>query len=117
MAMRLPLRTQVSCVAGDTRHPVLSLNISASGMLLQPVADAAIGTVLSLEFQIAEVHAAIAVQGKVVRVDGSGGLGVEFLNLAREQENAIRVYVLGSAKESVAVRGSPDYRTRRLFVD
>jgi CheY-like chemotaxis protein len=115
-AARLPLRTGVTCSWLDQKHAVNSLNISESGMLLHPLVDAAIGAEVTLEFKIAEVHASVTVRARIIRKDEEGRLvGVEFVDLPREAQNAIQVYVIGRAKDDGPRREPLNFGPRRLY--
>jgi copper(I)-binding protein len=48
------------------------MNISASGMLLQPAIDEEVGEEVALELKIAEAHTVLKVQARVVRKEGGG---------------------------------------------
>jgi hypothetical protein len=71
------------------------MNISESGMLLQPSLDVEIGEEVSLEFKIAEVNALLNVRARIVRKEGMERVGMEFIGLAPEDINAIQLYVMG----------------------
>jgi len=58
-AARLPMFSEVACTWDNQQHALHSLNISESGMLLQPSLDAAIGAEISVAFKIAEVRASL----------------------------------------------------------
>jgi CheY-like chemotaxis protein len=94
-AARLPLFTQVTCQRRDEEVVLRSMNISESGMLLQTAVDFEEGEAVSLEFDIAEVQARVKVKARIVRKDGRGQAGVEFIDLAPEHQNAIQLYVMG----------------------
>jgi hypothetical protein len=52
-AARLPLFTEVICTWNDRQFPLRSMNISESGMLLQPSVDVDVGQEIGCEFNIA----------------------------------------------------------------
>lgn len=95
---RLPLFTAVQCTFGDRQSSLRSLNISESGMLLQPAPDVSVGQEVSLEFSIIEVRAALQVRARIVRKEGADRIGMKFLGLAPENSNAIQLYVMGRLK-------------------
>lgn len=114
-AARLPLSTEVRC-RWDERHLTLrSMNISESGMLLRPSVDIDVGQEIALEFEIAEVRACLQLRARIVRKEGAERVGVEFIGLAAEHQNAIQLYVMGHLKNPVPPRDPPDFRTRRIF--
>jgi c-di-GMP-binding flagellar brake protein YcgR len=82
-------------VRHDEELVVRSMNVSESGMLLQTTADLRHGEEVSLEFNIAEVQAQVKVKTRIVRNDGRGQAGVQFIDLAPEHQNAIQLYVMG----------------------
>lgn len=94
-AARLPLFTEVHCMWGGWQFPLRGMNISESGMLLQPSLDMGVGQEVSLEFKIAEIRASLSVHARIVRKEGNERLAVEFVGLAPEDQNAIQVYVTG----------------------
>jgi len=74
------------------------MNISESGMLLQPSIEAEVGQEIALDFMIAEVNASLSVQARIVRKEGAEGAAraaVEFHGLTPESQNAIQLYVTG----------------------
>jgi len=94
-AARLPLFTEVNCTWGDRQFPLRSMNISQSGMLLQPSLDAEVGQEVSLDFKITEVRASLSVHARIVRKEGTLRVAIEFIGLAPEDQNAIQLYVMG----------------------
>lgn len=94
-AARLPLFTEVHCKRGDQEFSLRSLNISESGVLLQPGIDAEVGEEVSLKFNIAEVRASLNVHVRIIRKDGTERVGMEFVGLLPEDRNAIQLYVVG----------------------
>ena len=55
----------------------------------------AVGEEVSLEFNFAEFRATLHVRARVVRIDGTERIGMEFIDLAPEDRNAIQLYVMG----------------------
>jgi len=94
-AARLPLFTEVNCTWGDRQFPLRSMNISQSGMLLQPSLDVEVGQEVSLDFKITEVRATLNVRARIVRKEGTLRVAIEFISLAPEDQNAIQLYVMG----------------------
>ena len=94
-AARLPLFTEVNCTRGDRQFPLRSMNISQSGMLLQPSVDVEVGQEVSLDFKITEVCASLNVRARIVRKEGTLRVAIEFIGLAPEDQNAIQLYVMG----------------------
>ena len=94
-AARLPLFTEVNCTWGDRQFPLRSMNISQSGMLLQPSLDAEVGQEVSLDFKITEVRASLSVRARIVRKEGTLRVAIEFISLAPDDQNAIQLYVMG----------------------
>jgi CheY-like chemotaxis protein len=114
-AARLPLFTEVICTSEDRQFSLRSMNISESGMLMQPsVDDIAIGQEVALEFKIAEVGASLSVLAKTVRKEGSERMAVEFIALTPEDHNAIQLYVMGRLKD-YAPSKDLEIGMRRLF--
>ena len=113
-AARLPLFTAVICRWNGREFPVRSLNISESGMLLQPAIDAEVSQEVALEFKIAEVRASLNLQARITRKEGTERVGVEFIGLEPEDRNAIQVYVTGHL-ERLTPREALTLGPRRLF--
>jgi hypothetical protein len=114
-AARLPLFTEVICTWDDRQFPLRSMNISESGMLLQPSVDIEVGQEVELEFKIAEVCASLHVLARVVRKEGTERVGMEFVGLAPEDHNAIQLYVMGRLKDLTPPRDLSGIGLRRLF--
>ena len=114
-AARLPLITEVTCTWDDRRFPLRSMNISESGMLLQPSMDIEVGQEVGLEFKIAEVRASLNVLARIVRKEGNERLGTAFIGLAPEDRNAIQLYVMGRLKDLTPPRDLSGTGMRRLF--
>lgn len=114
-AVRLPLFTEVNCKWGDRQFSLRSVNISETGMLLQPSVDVEEGQEVSLEFKITEIRASLNVRARIVRKDGMERVGVEFSGLAPEDQNAIQLYVMGHLKGQTPPREGPRIGMRRLF--
>jgi hypothetical protein len=112
---RLPLFTEVICTWDDQKIPLRSMNISETGMLLQPSPDIEIGQEVALEFKIAEVRASLSVLARIVRKEGAERVGMAFLGLAPEDQNAIQLYVLGRLKDTTPPRNLSGIGMHRLF--
>jgi CheY-like chemotaxis protein len=112
---RLPLFTEVICTWDDRQFPLRSMNISESGMLLQPSVDAEVGQEVRLEFKIAEVRASLNVLARIVRKAGTERAGVAFIGLAPEDRNAIQLYVMGRLKDMTPPRDLSGIGMHRLF--
>lgn len=116
-AARLPLFTEVVCTWGEKRATLRTMNISESGMLLQGTIDAEVGEDVSLDFKIGEIRAALSLEARLVRKEGSERVGVGFKHLAVEDRNAIHVYVLGRLKQLTPSRDFSDVGLRRMMRD
>jgi CheY-like chemotaxis protein len=114
-AARLPLITEVTCTWENRQFPLRSMNISESGMLLQPSMDIEVGQEVGLEFKIAEVRASLNVLARIVRKEGNERLGTAFIGLAPEDRNAIQLYVMGRLKDLTPPRDLSGTGMRRLF--
>jgi CheY-like chemotaxis protein len=114
-AARLPLFTEVVCTWDDRKFPLRSLNVSESGMLLQPSVDIDLGQEVALEFKIVEIGASLNVLARIVRKEGTERVAIEFIGLAAEDHNAIQLYVMGRLKDLTRPRDLSDVRMRRLF--
>lgn len=114
-AARLPLFTEVICTWKGEKFSLRSLNISESGMLLQPSLDAAVGEEVALEFKIAEVHASLNAPARIIRKEGTERVAVEFIGLAPENQNAIQLYVTGRLESLTHPPKLSDLGPRRVF--
>ena len=114
-AARLPLHTEVICTCDNQPHALHSLNISESGMLLQPSLDVAIGSEASLAFKIGEVRASLNLRARIIRKEGNERVAFEFIELAPEDRNAIEVYVTGHLTDLEVHRESTEFGPRRVF--
>jgi CheY-like chemotaxis protein len=115
LAARLPLFTQVTCAWRGQKSSLRSMNISGSGMLLQPCIDAEIGEQVELEFQIAELRALLKVRARIIRKEGAERVAVEFVSLTPEDRNAIQVYVTGRLKDPTPPRDLLKPEPKRLL--
>jgi len=114
-AARLPLFTDVTCTCNSHQHALHSLNISESGMLLQPSVDEVIGAEASLAFKIGEVRATLSLQARIIRKEGHDKMAIEFIDLAPEDRNAIHIYVTGHLTDREGRPESSDFGPRRVF--
>jgi CheY-like chemotaxis protein len=114
-AARMPLFTEVKCTWDDREFPLRSMNISESGMLLQPSLDIQVGQEVGLEFTIAELRASVNLLARIVRKEDKRSVAVQFIGLAPEDQNAIQLYVTGRLKDENPTREETDWRMRRLF--
>jgi CheY-like chemotaxis protein len=112
---RLPLFTEVICTWDDRQFHLRNMNISESGMLLQPSVDVEVGQEVGLEFKIAEVRASLNVLARIVRKVGTERVGIKFVGLAPEDHNAIRLYVMGRLKDLTPPRDLSGVGMHRLF--
>jgi CheY-like chemotaxis protein len=112
---RLPLFTEVQCMWDDRQVALRSMNISESGILLQPSVDAEVGVQVTLEFKIVEVRATMRVLARVVRKEGNERVGMAFVDLAPECKNAIQLYVMGRLKE-ITPKRETDSGPRGMFI-
>jgi CheY-like chemotaxis protein len=114
-AARLPLFTEVVCTWDNRKFPLRSLNVSESGMLLQPSVGIDLGQEVALEFKIVEIGASLNVRARIVRKEETERVAIEFIGLAAEDHNAIQLYVMGRLKDLTRPRDLSDIRMRRLF--
>jgi CheY-like chemotaxis protein len=114
-AVRLPLFAAVHCLWNGQEYALRSMNISESGMLLQPAIEAEVGEEVGLEFRIEEVRAGLSVVAQVVRKEGNERVAVQFVGLEPEDRNAIQVYVTGRLKGPTASRDLSDVSPKRMF--
>jgi len=114
-AARLPLFTDVTCTWNDRQFPLRSMNISESGMLLQPSLDVEVGQEVGLEFKIAEVGTSLNVLARIIHKEGNERVGIQFIGLAPEDRNAIQLYVMGRLIDLTPPRNLSGIGMRRMF--
>lgn len=114
-AARLPLFTEVNCTWDGRQFLLRSMNISESGMLVQGSLDAEVGQEVGLEFKIADVGVSLNVAARIARKEATDRVGVGFIGLAPEEQNAIQLYVLGRLKDLTPPRDFSSIGMRRLF--
>jgi CheY-like chemotaxis protein len=112
---RLPLFAPVNCKWEDKQFALRSLNISETGMLLEPSIDVEEGQEVSLQFKLAEVGTTLNVRGRIVRKEGMERVGIEFCGLAREALNAIELYILGRLRGQKTPPRPLRTHPRRMF--
>jgi CheY-like chemotaxis protein len=98
---RLIFRTPVTCKWGDhgPRHlKSNSVDISEDGMALVEAEDLNLGLELGLEFKLPGAVELLKLRAKVVRKIPPDGAGVQFINLAPNDRNAIQSYIIGFVK-------------------
>jgi CheY-like chemotaxis protein len=113
-AARLPLFTEVMCTWRGQQFSLRSMNISESGMLLQPSIAVEVGEEVTLDFQIIETHASLSIPARVIRKEETKRVGMEFISLTPENQNAIQLYVAGHL-ERLDRREAPKFGPRRMF--
>jgi len=96
---RLPYRTAVNCVWEEQRFRATSINISEGGMGLEGSGGAAVGDVVTLEFNMPEAKESIKVTGKIRNKDASGRTSIEFIDPAEASRGVIREYIYGKITE------------------
>jgi CheY-like chemotaxis protein len=114
-AARMPLFAPVNCEWNNQQFALCSLNISESGMLLEPAIDAEIGQELGLQFEIGEAQTALHARARIVRKEGGERMGVEFTGLAPEDKNAIQLHILGRLRGPTRASKPLRVKLPRLF--
>lgn len=93
---RLPLRTPVTCKAGNQNLKSSSINISEGGMVLATSGGWEVGQEVALEFVMPQASAPIKVRAKIVHKEPTGSMAVEFLDLSNTARDAIKEYITGT---------------------
>jgi len=96
---RLPYRTAVAVIWEDQRFNSVSINISEGGIALEGSGAAAVGDVLSMEFNMPEGKHPIKVTGKIRGKDATGRTSIEFTNSGEASRELIREYIYGRITE------------------
>ncbi len=110
----MPLFSDVKCVWVGQQVSARSLNISETGTLLQPMIDAEVGREIELEFSVADAGATLEVQARIVCKEETRSFAVEFTKLAPEDQNTIRIHVMGRLKDLTPAGDTSDLGIRRL---
>ena len=114
-AVRLPLFTDATGKREGQEFALRTLNISATGILLQGAMEAGVGAEINLDFKIAEVNRSLSVNGRIVRTEEPDRFAVEFVNLAAEDKNAIQLYVMGRLTDLTPERDFASIGSRKAF--
>jgi len=96
---RLPYRTGVNCAWEDQRFNSASINISEGGMAIENSGAAAVGDLLTLEFNMPDARQPIKVTGKIRGKDPSGRTSIEFVDSSEASRGVIREYICGKITE------------------
>jgi putative nucleotidyltransferase with HDIG domain len=98
---RAALQTRVIWKKDDARLSSMSVNISESGMLLEPPGSLVLGEELELEFCLPQTSEPLKPRVQIVRKE-SRGIGVRFVTLTLEARQIIRRHIDVKAKQPVA---------------
>jgi DNA-binding response OmpR family regulator len=92
--IRVPVQLQIEALAGfGSTVPVLALNISISGMLVESSYELSVGDDISIASQLVENSGQIfRATGKIVRRTPRGQFGIRFADIV-EGENSLRAYI------------------------
>ncbi|MGO9270431.1 MAG: response regulator [Terriglobia bacterium] len=91
---RWTLQAQVECKLGDRRFELSGLNISESGMLLEPSRGLEVGQELDLAFNLPGVPEQLKLRAKVVRKEPPDRIAAEFVSMSLEEKAAIKDHAL-----------------------
>lgn len=86
--VRVPVQIQVEAIAGfGTTMPVVSVNLSPSGMLVESSYDLVIGDDISVSCRLRETSAAVfRATGKIVRRTARNQYGIRFTSILEGEE-------------------------------
>lgn len=93
---RLPLRTTVTCTAGNHHLTASSVNISESGMVLDASGGLEVSNELTLEFLLPKASVPTRVRARVIYKEPSDCIAVEFLDLSKTDREVIESYITGA---------------------
>ncbi len=96
---RLPFRTVVNCMLGQKQFKAASLNISGSGILMEPSGGLEVGQEIGLEFAMPGAPRLLKPHAKVVRKEPPDRVGLKFSALEPADREAIQHYMLAGVKE------------------
>jgi CheY-like chemotaxis protein len=88
------LQARVECKLGDRHFESSGLNISESGMLLEPSRGLEIGQEFDLAFNLPGFPEQLKLRAKVVRKDPPDRIAAEFISTGVEEKAAIRRHIL-----------------------
>lgn len=91
---RAPFQARVECRLGDQRFELSGLNVSESGMLLEPSHGLEVGKELDVAFSLPGVLVPLKLRAKVVRKEPADRIAVEFAGASAKAKAAIRSLVL-----------------------
>jgi CheY-like chemotaxis protein len=91
---RGPLQAKVECRLGDRRFESSGLNISESGMLLEPSRGLEVGQEFDLAFNLPGFPEQLKSRARVVRKEPPDRIAAEFVSISSEEKAAIRRHVL-----------------------
>ena len=98
---RAGLQVKVIWKKGDTILSSISINISESGMFLEPPGPVELGEEMELEFRIPVAAEPLRPRVQVVRKE-QRGIGVRFITLTLEARQAIRQHTGVATRQAVA---------------
>ena len=90
---RWTLQAKVEGRLGDRRLDWSALNISETGMLLEPSRGLEVGQEIDLAFHLPGLPQPLKLRAKVVRKEPSDRIAVEFVNMALEEKASIRHHI------------------------
>lgn len=90
---RLSFRASLNCVEGVRRFRATSVNLSASGMMIESSFPLEIGTGLELYFYLASEEPLLHARGRVARMEASDRVGVVFQNLGSFERERLRQFL------------------------
>ena len=95
---RLPFQTRVKCTWEGSGEKCLftdSLNIGEGGMLLRPLGGVEVGQELNLELAMPSAKSPVTMRAKIVTVESSAYMGVEFIDTSITAREAIQSFIVG----------------------
>ncbi len=90
---RLSFRTNVQCVKGLARFAGMSVNLGTTGMLLDARVPLRLNEELELHFNLEPAAAALAVKGRVARVESPTRVGVAFQALSSQSRQRLQQFL------------------------
>jgi DNA-binding response OmpR family regulator len=92
---RLPFRTLVNCFSGGRHFRAASLNISETGILIDASGGLEVGAEIETEFVLPDHAEARKLKGRIVRKEPPDRVGIEFIDITPDSQEAIRRYIYG----------------------
>jgi CheY-like chemotaxis protein len=97
--VRLPFQATVTCRWGEKQSKLISANISECGMLLESLVGLEPGQEIDSQFMLPLGQVPLKPRAKIVRKEPPDRVGVVFLGLTPQDQEAVRKFISHGLKE------------------